>query len=307
MKYTVEINEETYDKLIALCDVDKDMKIVKKEISEDDKKYIDNYFINNIENVFYIEKVFSDMSYYLYDMFYEGCKFIRSYEERKKYINNLLLDLIKDNIDFYSYFDNTDDDHIYKVIFYELSDYIKYIGDIVYQLSTIYNINKINKFEFIDNKYIVLADSETEIKKISFASYIKFMSKFKGQYIEYLIQSTYRYIYKVQNKDIDYEFSQIITDLLRKVKTERGNANNYFAIDVSNFTDDLISKLNDSVKFKYIYFTSLFMDNNLSSIELLENLTKGVLNKEGQKKIYDYFKEVFLITLFKFKNGIFNI
>lgn len=299
MKYTVEINEETYDKLIALSNVDKDMKIVKKEISEDDKKYIDNYFINNIEKVFYIEKVFSDMSYYLYDMFYEGCKFIRSYEERKKYINNLLLNLIKDNMDFYSYFDNTNDDHIYKVIFYELFDYIKYIINTIYQLSTIYDIDK---YKFIDNKYIVLADSETEIKKmISFASYIKFMSKFKGQYIEYLIQSTYRYIYKVQNKDIDYEFSQIITDLLRKVKTERSNANNYFAIDVSNFTDDFISKLNDSVKFKYIYFTSLFMDNNLSSIELLENLTKGVLNKEGQRKIYHYFKEVFLITLFKYK------
>ena len=44
MKYTVEINEETYDKLIALSDVDKDIKIVKKEISEDNKKYIDNYF-----------------------------------------------------------------------------------------------------------------------------------------------------------------------------------------------------------------------------------------------------------------------
>lgn len=295
MKYTVEINEETYDKLIALSDIDKDMKIVKKEISEDDKKYIDNYFINNIE------KVFSDMSSLsLYDMFYEkGCKFIRSYEERKKYINNLLLNLIKDNMDFYSYFDNTNDDHIYKVIFYELFDYIKYIINTIYQLSIIYDIDK---YIFIDNKYIALADSETEIKKmISFASYIKFMSKFKGQYIEYLIQSTYRYIYKVQNKDIDYEFSQIITDLLRKVKTERGNANNYFAIDVSNFTDDLISKLNDSVKFKYIYFTSLFMDNNLSSIELLENLTKGVLNKEGQRKIYHYFKEVFLITLFKYK------
>lgn len=295
MKYTVEINEETYDKLIALSDVDKDMKIVKKEISEDDKKYIDNYFINNIE------KVFSDMSSLsLYDMFYEkGCKFIRSYEERKKYINNLLLNLIKDNMDFYSYFDNTNDDHIYKVIFYELFDYIKYIINTIYQLSIIYDIDK---YIFIDNKYIALADSETEIKKmISFASYIKFMSKFKGQYIEYLIQSTYRYIYKVQNKDIDYEFSQIITDLLRKVKTERSNANNYFAIDVSNFTDDFISKLNDSVKFKYIYFTSLFMDNNLSSIELLENLTKGVLNKEGQRKIYHYFKEIFLITLFKFK------
>ena len=295
MKYTVEINEETYDKLIALSDIDKDIKIVKKEISEDDKKYIDNYFINNIE------KVFSDMSSLsLYDMFYEkGCKFIRSYEERKKYINNLLLNLIKDNMDFYSYFDNTNDDHIYKVIFYELFDYIKYIINTIYQLSTIYDINK---FEFIDNKYIVLADSETEIKKmISFASYIKFMSKFKGQYIEYLIQSTYRYIYKVQNKDIDYEFSQIITDLLRKVKTERSDANNYFAIDVSNFTDDFISKLNDSVKFKYVYFTSLFMDNNLSSIELLENLTKGVLNKEGQRKIYHYFKEIFLITLFKYK------
>ena len=305
MKYTVEINEETYDKLIALSDVDKDIKIVKKEISEDDKKYIDNYFINNIEKVFYIEKVFSDISYYLYDMFYEGCKFIRSYEERKKYINNLLLNLIKDNMDFYSYFDNTNDDHIYKVIFYELFDYIKYIINTIYQLSIIYDIDK---YIFIDNKYIALADSETERKKmISFAGNIKFMSKFKGQYIEYLIQSTYRYIYKVQNKDIDYEFSQIITDLLRKVKTERSDANNYFAIDVSNFTDDLISKLNDSVKFKYIYFTSLFMDNNLSSIELLENLTKGVLNKEGQKKIYDYFKEVFLITLFKFKNGIFNI
>ena len=65
MKYTVEINEETYDKLIALSNVDKDMKIVKKEIYEDDKKYIDNYFINNIE------KVFSDMSSLsLYDMFY---------------------------------------------------------------------------------------------------------------------------------------------------------------------------------------------------------------------------------------------
>ena len=295
MKYTVEINEETYDKLIALSDVDKDMKIVKKEISEDDKKYIDNYFINNIE------KVFSDMSSLsLYDMFYEkGCKFIRSYEERKKYINNLLLDLIKDNMDFYSYFDNTNDDHIYKVIFYELFDYMKYIINTIYQLSIIYDIDK---YIFIDNKYIALADSETEIKKmISFASYIKFMSKFKGQYIEYLIQSTYRYIYKVQNKDIDYEFSQIITDLLRKVKTERSNANNYFAIDVSNFTDDFISKLNDSVKFKYIYFTSLFMDNNLSSIELLENLTKGVLNKEGQRKIYHYFKEIFLITLFKYK------
>ena len=295
MKYTVEINEETYDKLIALSDVDKDMKIVKKEISEDDKKYIDNYFINNIE------KVFSDISSLsLYDMFYEkGCKFIRSYEERKKYINNLLLNLIKDNMDFYSYFDNTNDDHIYKVIFYELFDYIKYIINTIYQLSIIYDIDK---YIFIDNKYIALADSETEIKKmISFASYIKFMSKFKGQYIEYLIQSTYRYIYKVQNKDIDYEFSQIITDLLRKVKTERSNANNYFAIDVSNFTDDFISKLNDSVKFKYIYFTSLFMDNNLSSIELLENLTKGVLNKEGQRKIYHYFKEVFLITLFKYK------
>lgn len=295
MKYTVEINEETYDKLISLSNVDKDMKIVKKEISEDDKKYIDNYFINNIE------KVFSDISSLsLYDMFYEkGCKFIRSYEERKKYINNLLLNLIKDNMDFYSYFDNTNDDHIYKVIFYELFDYIKYIINTIYQLSIIYDIDK---YIFIDNKYIALADSETEIKKmISFASYIKFMSKFKGQYIEYLIQSTYRYIYKVQNKDIDYEFSQIITDLLRKVKTERGNANNYFAIDVSNFTDDFISKLNDSVKFKYIYFTSLFMDNNLSSIELLENLTKGVLNKEGQRKIYHYFKEIFLITLFKFK------
>lgn len=295
MKYTVEINEETYDKFIALSNVDKDMKIVKKEISEDDKKYIDNYFINNIE------KVFSDISSLsLYDMFYEkGCKFIRSYEERKKYINNLLLNLIKDNMDFYSYFDNTNDDHIYKVIFYELFDYIKYIINTIYQLSIIYDIDK---YIFIDNKYIALADSETEIKKmISFASYIKFMSKFKGQYIEYLIQSTYRYIYKVQNKDIDYEFSQIITDLLRKVKTERSNANNYFAIDVSNFTDDFISKLNDSVKFKYIYFTSLFMDNNLSSIELLENLTKGVLNKGGQKKIYHYFKEIFLITLFKFK------
>lgn len=295
MKYTVEINEETYDKLIALSNVDKDMKIVKKEISEDDKKYIDNYFINNIE------KVFSDMSSLsLYDMFYEkGCKFIRSYEERKKYINNLLLNLIKDNMDFYSYFDNTNDDHIYKVIFYELFDYMKYIINTIYQLSIIYDIDK---YIFIDNKYIALADSETEIKKmISFASYIKFMSKFKGQYIEYLIQSTYRYIYKVQNKDIDYEFSQIITDLLRKVKTERSDANNYFAIDVSNFTDDFISKLNDSVKFKYVYFTSLFMDNNLSSIELLENLTKGVLNKEGQRKIYHYFKEIFLITLFKYK------
>lgn len=295
MKYTVEINEETYDKLIALSDIDKDMKIVKKEISEDDKKYIDNYFINNIE------KVFSDMSSLsLYDMFYEkGCKFIRSYEERKKYINNLLLNLIKDNMDFYSYFDNTNDDHIYKVIFYELFDYIKYIINTIYQLSIIYDIDK---YIFIDNKYIALADSETEIKKmISFASYIKFMSKFKGQYIEYLIQCTYRYIYKVQNKDIDYEFSQIITDLLRKVKTERSDANNYFAIDVSNFTDDFISKLNDSVKFKYVYFTSLFMDNNLSSIELLENLTKGVLNKEGQRKIYHYFKEIFLITLFKYK------
>lgn len=300
MKYTVEINEETYDKFIALSDVDKDMKIVKKEISEDDKKYIDNYFINNIE------KVFSDMSSLsLYNMFYEkGCKFIRSYEERKKYINNLLLDLIKDNMDFYSYFDNTNDDHIYKVIFYELFDYMKYIINIIYQLSTIYDIDK---FEFIDNKYIALADSETKGKKISFASYIKFISKFKGQYIEYLIQGTYRYIYKVQNKDIDYEFSQIITDLLRKVKTGRDNANNYFAIDVSNFTDNLISKLNDSVKFKYIYFTSLFMDNNLSSIELLENLTKGTLNTEGQKKIYDYFREIFLITLSKYKNGIFNI
>ena len=202
-------------------------------------------------------------------------------------------------MDFYSYFDNTNDDHIYKVIFYELFDYIKYIINTIYQLSIIYDIDK---YIFIDNKYIALADSETEIKKmISFASYIKFMSKFKGQYIEYLIQSTYRYIYKVQNKDIDYEFSQIITDLLRKVKTERSNANNYFAIDVSNFTDDFISKLNDSVKFKYIYFTSLFMDNNLSSIELLENLTKSVLNKEGQRKIYHYFKEIFLITLFKYK------